>query len=196
MVERNFMVDKLLTSEEIADYLKLDAVTIRRKAAKGEIPAIKVGKQYRFDKDQVDKWLLQKTTGSQEKILVVDDEPIIGTLFQASLDKSTYQVTTCLDSTEALFLVANNQYDLIFLDLVMPGLDGSELFRHIRDVDESVPVVIITGYPDSDLMDKAMQHGPFLVMKKPFDSEDIIGVVRNFTRTMAARTFANRIAGK
>jgi excisionase family DNA binding protein len=187
------MSDMLFTSEEIADYLKLDAVTIRRKAAKGEIPAIKVGKQYRFDKDQIDKWLLQKTTGKQVKILVIDDEPVVGNLFQASLDKAVYNVTTCLDSTEALFLVANNQYDLIFLDLVMPGLDGSELFRHIRDVDQSVPVVIITGYPDSELMNKAMQHGPFLVLKKPFDGDGIIGVVRNFTRTMAVRTFVQKI---
>jgi excisionase family DNA binding protein len=190
------MVDKLFTSEEIADYLKLDAVTIRRKAARGELPSIKVGKQYRFDKDQIDKWLLQKTTGSQANILVVDDEPIIGNLFQASLDKSAYKVTTCLDSTEALFLVSNNPYDLIFLDLVMPGLDGSELFRHIRDVDQSVPVVIITGYPDSDLMNRAMQHGPFLVMKKPFDNDDIVNVIRSFTRTIAARTFAQKITGQ
>ena len=175
-------MDKLLSSREIAEYLNLEPVTVRRKAAKGEIPSIRIGNRFRFDQDQIDRWLLQQTVGKRARILVVDDDRVIGDLFTDSLKNENYQVTAALSSLEALRLVANDNFDLIFLDLVMPELDGSELFRRIREIDEHVPVAIITGYPDSDLMSRAMEQGPFLVMKKPFDSAQILEAVRSFTQ--------------
>ena len=57
------MSNKLLNTNEIAEYLNLEAVTVRRKAVKGEIPAIRVGNRFRFDKDQIDSWLSQRTSG-------------------------------------------------------------------------------------------------------------------------------------
>ncbi|MFC2005130.1 response regulator, partial [Chloroflexota bacterium] len=88
-----------------------------------------------------------------------------------------YQVTSTLSSSEALRFITSQKFDIIFLDLVMPEIDGSELFSQIRQIDSQVPVAIITGYPDSELMAKAMQHGPFIVMKKPFGSADILKAV-------------------
>jgi excisionase family DNA binding protein len=175
-------MDKLLTPQELAKYLKLNPTTVIRKANKGEIPSIKIGKQFRFDKVQIDRWLLQKTVGRPLQILVVDDEPVIGRLFTDSLQECGYQVTTTLSSLEALELVAKRRFDLIFLDLFMPEIDGSELFRRIREIDKHVLITIITGYPDSDLMGKAMEQGHFMVMKKPFDADDILKAVRGFTK--------------
>ncbi len=182
MEDKKAAMSELLTVNEIANYLKLDPVTVRRKAAKGEIPAIKLGKQFRFDRDQIDKWLLQKTVGRPAHILIIDDEPIIGQLFRNSLEKNGYQVTTTLSSLEALEFIARQCFDLIFLDLVMPELDGSELFRRIRKIDKQVPIAIITGYPDSDLLKKAKEHGPFIIMIKPFTGDDILESVRRFTK--------------
>ena len=177
----------LLTCQEVAKYLKLNPATVLRKAKKGELPAIKIGRQFRFDKDHIDRWLRHRMVGASAHILVVDDEPIIGRLFRDSLAKDGYQVTATLNSPEALELVAREHFDLIFLDLVMPQIDGSELFRRIREIDEHVPIAIITGYPDNDLMEKAMEQGPFLVMKKPFDSNDIVKAVRSFAQSTIAR---------
>ena len=70
----------------------------------------------------------------------------------------------------------------------MPELDGSELFKHIREKDRDVPVVIITGYPDTDIMARAMQYGPFLVIKKPFAINDIIAVINNLKLGAVDRT--------
>lgn len=173
---------KLLNSRQVAEYLNLEPVTVRRKAAKGEIPSVRIGNRFRFDQGQIDRWLLQQTVGKPAHILVVDDDPVIGDLFTDSLKNHNYQVTTALSSVEALRLLANDHFDFIFLDLVMPELDGGELFRRIRQMDERVPVAIITGYPDSDLMNRAMEQGPFLVMKKPFDSAQILEAVRSFTQ--------------
>ncbi len=113
-------------------------------------------------------------------VLVVDDEPIVGQLFKDSLNETEYQVTTTLSSLEALELLNSRHFDLIFLDLLMPELDGAELFRRIRQMYRELPVAIITGYPDSDLMNRAMEYGPFTVMKKPFNSDDIMNIVRSF----------------
>ena len=177
---------ELLTSKEIAEYLKLDQVTVRRKAIKGEIPAIRIGRRLRFDRDQIDNWLLRARIVQGINILVVDDDPPVGKLFKVLLEGQGYQVAIALDGLEALGLVEKQRFDLIFLDLLLPELDGAELFQRIRQIDKHVPVAIITGYPDSNLMAKAMEQGPFLVMKKPFNSDNILNTVHSFTRAMTS----------
>ncbi len=178
-------MNTLFSAIQLAEYLNLKPVTIRRKAKKGEIPSIKVGNRIRFDKQQIDRWLLQRSNGRPVHILVVDDEPLVGELFKESLDENIYQVMTTLSSLEALELVSNKHFDIIFLDLLMPELDGAELFQRIRQTDNRVPIAIITGYPDSDLMKRAMEYGPFTVMKKPFNSEDILDALCSFNQGIA-----------
>jgi excisionase family DNA binding protein len=175
-------MNALLTPQELAEMLQLNSATVTRKAKKGEIPAIKIGKQFRFDRDQIDKWLLQHTVGRPTYILVVDDEPVVGQLFRDSLDKNGCRVTTVSSSPEALELVARQRFDLIFLDLVMPEIDGSELFHRIRETDKQVPIAIITGYPNSELLIKAKEQGPFIIMIKPFTDSDILQAVHTFSR--------------
>ncbi len=172
-------MDKLLNTNEVAQFLNVKPITIRRKAATGEIPAVKFGNRYRFDKSQIDRWLVHKDKENPMQILVIDDEPLIGQLFGTSLGEHSYQLTTTLSSLEALELFKTRHFDLIFLDLLMPELDGAELFRQIRQMDGKTPVVIITGYPDSDTMSRAMKYGPITVLKKPFYSEQIHDVIQS-----------------
>ncbi len=157
-------------------------VTIRRKAQSGEIPSIKIGNRLRFNKPQIDKWLLEKSNRGPRQILVVDDEPAVGNLIKNTLEMGRYQVTTILSSLEALEIITEKRFDLIFLDLLMPELDGSELFKHIRETDKEVPVAIVTGYPYSEVMEKAMEYGPFTVIKKPFMINEVLNVVRGVAR--------------
>ncbi len=175
-------MDRLLSTKEVAEYLHVKPITVRRKAQSGEIPSIKIGHRLRFDKKQLDRWLQNNTRGTPIHILVVDDEPMIGQLFKESLNETGCQVTTTLSSLEALELVGNKHFDLIFLDLLMPELNGAELFQRIRQMDNHIPVVVITGYPDSDLMGRSMEYGPFTIMKKPFHSDDILNTVRSFVQ--------------
>ncbi len=180
-------MEDLLTTKQIAKYLRLNPVTVRRKVAKGEIPAAKIGRQIRFDKAQIEAWLVQNNIGGKVQILIIDDEPVIGQLFKDSLKGSGYQVTTTLSSLEALELVGSRHFDFIFLDLLMPELDGAELFRRIRQMDKHIPVAIITGYPDSEIMNRAMEYGPITVLKKPFDSEQIHDVIHSLSKGIPAR---------
>jgi len=176
---------ELLTTRQLADYLQLKPVTIRRKAAKGEIPSIKIGSQLRFDQERIDSWLLEQRMANSSRILVVDDEQVIVNLVRDTLEIGGFQVTGTSSSLEALEIIGRQSFDLIFIDLLMPKTDGAELFKRIRQVDRDVPVVIITGYPSSDIMAKAMEHGPFLVIKKPFLIEEIINATRMFNRNVA-----------
>jgi len=61
-------------------------------------------------------------------------------------------------------------------------MDGAELFHQIKTMKPDLPVTIITGYPDSDLMSRALAQGPFGVMNKPFSESDIIAAVNSFLR--------------
>jgi len=175
-------MDKLLSTNKIADYLDMNPITVRRKAQSGEIPSIKIGNRLRFDKQQIDKWLLEKSNRDPVQVLVVDDEPAVGDLIKNALEMGRYQVTTTLSSLAALEIIKQKHFDLIFLDLLMPGLDGGDLFKHIREIDKDIPVVIVTGYPHSEVMEKAMEHGPFMVIKKPFTISDVLNTVRSIVR--------------
>jgi excisionase family DNA binding protein len=172
-------MDELLTTSKLSKYLDLTPVTIRRKAQTEEIPSIKIGNRLQFDRQQVDTWLMENSNRGAAQILVVDDEPTVGDLIKNTFEMGRYQVTTILSSLEALQIIKQKRFDLIFLDLLMPEIDGSELFKHIREIDKDVPVVIVTGYPHSDIMEKAMEYGPFTVIKKSFMINDVLGVVRS-----------------
>lgn len=179
---------EIFTVQELAKYLKMNPRTLQRKARKGEIPAIKLGRQFRFDKEQIDRWLSHRMVGRSLHILVVDDEPLVGELFKDSLNEPGYQVTTTLSSIEALELISTRHFALIFLDLLLPELDGAELFRRIRQIDKQIPVAIITGYPDSEVMKRAIAYGPFMVMDKPFTVDAILDTISSFTRSVEAKT--------
>ena len=178
---------EIFTVQELTEYLKMNPRTLQRKAREGEIPGFKLGRQFRFDKEQIDKWLQRSSIGIPIYILVVDDEPLIGQLFKHSLNETDYQIITTLSSIEALELIGNRHFDLVFLDLLMPELDGAELFRRIRQIDKQIPVAIITGYPDSEVMKRAMEYGPFMVLKKPFTGNDILNTVQSFVEGVATR---------
>lgn len=178
-------MSELLTTKEIAKYLRLRPETVLRKVRKGEIPAIKMGGQFRFNKGQIDEWLRHKST-SKQRILVVDDEETIRHLFKETLETSSYHVLTARDGTEALGMVKSWEFALIFIDLKMPGMNGAETFRQIRQINDSVPVVIITGYPMSELMEQALEQGPLGVMKKPFNTQDIRRYADSFLKGVKA----------
>ena len=118
--------------------------------------------------------------GVRARILVIDDEEIILSLFKETLEEKGHTVVTADTSARGLAHVMQRDFDLIFLDLKMSGTDGAEILREMRGVKNKLPVIIITGYPNSEMMDRAMKQGPLGVMLKPFDDSDIINAVDSF----------------
>ncbi len=172
----------LMTLEELASYLRVTKKTIYRLLEGGRIPAIKVGHQWRFDKDSIDNCLCDSSKKGVVNILVVDDDEGICSLFRDALEESRYTVMTVNSSSKGLELIKDQNFSLVFLDLKMPKIDGAELFGRIRKIRPDLPVTIITGYPDSDLMMKALAYGPLGVMNKPFSGSGILAAVNNYLR--------------
>jgi excisionase family DNA binding protein len=169
-----------MTLEELAGYLRVTNKTIYRLLEKRKIPAMKVGRLWRFNKSSIDLWLEQNSVKTMAMILVIDDDAAICSLFKDTLSEIGHIVTTVNESSRGLELVKEHDYSLVFLDLKMPEIDGAEVFKQIRQIKPELPVTIITGYPEGDLMMKALSHGPLGVMSKPFSSSDIITAVNNY----------------
>lgn len=171
---------ELMTLQELADYLRVNKKTIYRLLKRDRVPATKVGRQWRFDKAAINEWLRQSSEGAKKRILVVDDDEVIRVLFEKTLEELGHRVTTAESSSSGFKFVERFDFDLVFLDLKMSGMDGAELLRRIRGIKPGLPVIIITGYPDSEMMSRALAQGPFGIMNKPFAESDIVIAINSF----------------
>jgi excisionase family DNA binding protein len=174
--------ENLMTLKEVALYLRVTEKTIHRLLDKNAIPATKVGKLWRFDRDALNKWLKENEVTAKKRVLVVDDENAIGKLFKMTLSNIGHDVFIADSAVHGLSVAQNEDFDLVFLDLKMPEMNGAELFKQIRQSKPDMQVIIITGYPESELLMKALEYGPFGVMHKPFSGADIIQVVNCFLK--------------
>ena len=174
---------QLMTVEELGDYLRFNKKTIYKLLKQGSIPAIKIGNKWRFDKEAIDRWLRHGTEGVRSRILVIDDDELIRSLFKETLEEQGHKVVTASTGAEGIECIKRWDFDLVFLDLKLPETDGAELLKQMRLAKPELPVTIITGYPGSEMMERALKQGPFGVMNKPFDSPDIINAVSSFLKT-------------
>lgn len=168
---------EILTIRDVAAYLKLPVSTVYRLAERRELPGHKVGRQWRFHKSLLDDWFREHAATVRVTILVVDDEEVTRQFLVAALQAPQRQVLTAASGEEALELAKQADLDLVLLDLIMPGLNGVETFRQLHALRPELPVVIVTGYPDSDLMARALEIGPFTIINKPIDLGQIQKVV-------------------
>lgn len=179
---------QLMTVEEVAQYLRFTKRTIYELLKQRTIPAFKVGNKWRFDKEAIDKWLRRSVKGVQTRILVIDDDQLVRDLFKETLEDSVHTVVTAGASAEGIQYVKNQEFDLVFLDLKMPEIDGAEVLHEIRSIRPELPVTIITGYPSGEMMERALKEGPLGVMPKPFGVSDIYSAVNSFLHVVQART--------
>jgi excisionase family DNA binding protein len=173
---------ELMTLQEVADYLRVTRKTVYRLLEVGKIPAAKVGRQWRFGKPEIDEWLNKQMKQTKANILVVDDEEIIRALIKETLEEHGHRVECADNSYSGLELLKSQDFDLVFLDLKMAGMDGAELLREIKTIKPKLSVIVITGYPESEIMARALEQGPFGIMNKPFSESDITDCVHNFLR--------------
>jgi CheY-like chemotaxis protein len=116
-----------------------------------------------------------------KQILVIDDDAGIRQSFVLALEDTQYLVDTAQSGFEGVQMEKAKPYDLIFLDLKMPGMDGVETLRHIRGRNNTVPIYIATAFHKEFLtkLQAADQEGiSFQLLKKPVDSEQILLVTR------------------
>jgi DNA-binding NtrC family response regulator len=113
------------------------------------------------------------------KILIVDDEEIVRESLSEWFIEDGYQVETAKDAVEALNKLGATRWDIYFIDIKMPGMDGMELHRRIREIDKDAVVIMITAYAAVDTAVQALKEGAFDYITKPFDPDNLSHLVRN-----------------
>src|SRR3989339_207647 len=122
------------------------------------------------------------------RIIVVDDEPSVLESFKMILSIKNYNVDLFEDSTEALKTFAKGKYDVAFVDIKMPKVDGLELLRQFKEKDPEIEVAMVTAYGDEHSHARAIDLGALEYLRKPFLMEEIYELVsRGIRRRMARR---------
>jgi excisionase family DNA binding protein len=179
MIEESF-----LTTEEVLEYLQVNLRTVYRLIKAGKIPAVRVGRQWRFRKRDIDAWLESQrpravraqpspqrapaAADARPRVLVVDDEASIRDLLAKTLALAEYDVDLAPDGRTALERLRIIPYDLLITDLKMPGVDGLTVIREARRLKADLPVIIITGYSTEASAIDALNLGVSGYLTKPF----------------------------
>jgi CheY-like chemotaxis protein len=107
------------------------------------------------------------------EILVVDDEESICLLLNDALVRFGHSVTTCQDGATAVRVAAERSFDLVFLDIRMPGMGGLEVLKKLRELQPEATFVMITGYAKSDIIDESLRSGASACLCKPFSLTEV-----------------------
>lgn len=178
------MEEGFLTTEEVLEYLQVNLRTVYRLIKAGKIPAVRVGRQWRFRKRDIDAWLesqrprnlrpapgaarSQPASTARPRVLVVDDEASIRDLLAKTLALAEYDVDLAPDGRNALERLRIIPFDLLITDLKMPGVDGLTVIREARRLKPDIPVIIITGYSTEASAIEAVNLGVSGYLTKPF----------------------------
>jgi two-component system KDP operon response regulator KdpE len=117
-----------------------------------------------------------------QRILVVDDEPPIRRLLRTGLGAHGYHVLEAEEGAAALALLRRNAVDAIVLDLGLPGMDGFEVIRHVREAGSAVPIVILSARADEVGKVKALDMGADDFVTKPFGMDELLARIRTALR--------------
>lgn len=184
--------ETFMTTDEVLEYLQVNLRTVYRLIKAGRIPAVRVGRQWRFRKQDLDQWLDgQRTTGTvhapetsrqplhgpSPRVLVVDDEESVRELLTRTLRLAEYEVETVADGASGLERLRQGPCDLLIADLRMPGMDGLSLIREARRLHPQLPVIIITGYSSEASAIEAVNLGVNGYLIKPFRVSQVLAAV-------------------
>lgn len=114
------------------------------------------------------------------RILLVDDNQDSCAVVAKALSARGYEVDVAFDGPDALECVARNQYNMAVIDYRMPGMNGVELFRRIREVQPEMVGVFLTGFTTIDTVYPAIEAGVERVLAKPVDFQELIPLVEEY----------------
>lgn len=183
------MEENLLDMKQVADYLQMNKMTVYKLAREGKIPAFKVASEWRFKKELIDEWLMSQLKGKPEvenlrveaklkpgkTVLIVDDEEVIRSFFARTL--TGYRVLTAVSGDEALNVVKKDKPDLVLLDIRMPGIDGIETLRRIKEIDSNITVIMLSAHGNLQTNLEAARLGAYTSLAKPFDLSEMKAII-------------------
>ena len=134
-----------------------------------------------FDVDKIIA-VIEEVLHEKTLILVVDDKFSDRETLKTILEDKGHRAATAMDGTEAIEMVKSKHYDIIFLDVKLPGIDGVETFERVKEIDPEATVIMMTGYTEEDLVRKAVSEGAYTCIYKPFNMEKLLELVEGISR--------------
>jgi len=169
---------ELMTVKETAEYLRIPLPTVYYLVQRGQLPAVQIGGRWRIKRSLLDRDILKTDGAGQPTVLVVDDDAQLQTIFKQFLKKAGFGRIVVGSGAEAISCAEKQKFDLVFLDLQLPDIPGDEVYERLKQVHPDLPIVIITGYPDSEILSKILQSGPVTVIKKPIEFDQLNRTVK------------------
>ena len=117
------------------------------------------------------------------RILVVDDNKDLLLTLSLILKKTGFYVETAADGFNAVDIYFNGDFNVTLMDIDLPGINGVEAFRLIREMDPAAPVILMTGYSDEDLIQLAINEGAHCVLHKPIRIDKMIDTIKQAVST-------------
>jgi len=134
-----------------------------------------------FDVDKIIA-VIEEVLHEKTLILVVDDKFSDRETLKTILEDKGHRAATAMDGTEAIEMVKSKHYDIIFLDVKLPGIDGVETFERVKEIDPEATVIMMTRYTEEDLVRKAVSEGAYTCIYKPFNMEKLLELVEGISR--------------
>ncbi|WP_224485082.1 sigma-54-dependent transcriptional regulator [Robertkochia aurantiaca] len=113
------------------------------------------------------------------KILIIEDDVSFSAMLERFLSKNSFEVDTCYSAGEGLEHLKSGNYDLVFVDLRLPDLDGIELLSRVKEMKPETPVILMTSYAEVTTAVEAMKKGAFDYISKPFNQDEVLLVIKN-----------------
>jgi DNA-binding NtrC family response regulator len=127
--------------------------------------------------------------------MVVDDEPSVLESFKMILKIKDYEVETFPDGPSAISTLKKDRYDICFVDYKLPGMDGLEVLKKIKEIDPSVEVIVVTAYATESSHANAITLGALEYLRKPFLMEEIYELVERALRKRRSKKVQRKDTG-
>ena len=129
-------------------------------------------------------------------IMVVDDEPGMRMTLEGLIEDEGYDVVGVSDGYTAIELAKTTRFSLIFMDIMMPRINGLETYKEIKKVSPGTIVLMVTGFSVEEVVKQALEEGAYAVIYKPFDVGQVLDIVKDVLKTTFALVVDDRAADR